>query len=109
MTEPTSEERDTLHALTQPLLKAVRDIRNYLAGPPAPDAEVRSWPLYTAAEEGGIFCGDPDCPFQAESSEIGDFRVNWRTDQAPTFTLDQLHAAIGDHIARRREREADDS
>lgn len=100
----SSEDRDLLRGLTDPLLKAVRDIREYLAGPPAPDAEIRSWPLCTPEDEfsGGVWCADDDCPLDCEASEIGEFRDG-------TFTLDQLHAAIGEHIARRREREAEAS
>lgn len=95
---------DVPDEITLPLLKAVREFREYLAGPPAPDAEIRSWPLWAGEGEyaGGVWCGDDDCPLQAESSEIGDFREG-------TFTLDELHAAIGAHIAARREYEADEA
>jgi hypothetical protein len=91
-------EDERLWEVSDALLKAVWDIRAHLEGPPAPDAEVRAWPLY--AGDDGIWCGDDDCPLQAEGSEIGWFREG-------TFTLDQLHAAIGEHIARQRERERD--
>lgn len=102
MTEiPTEAER--LREIQAALLDTIRDIGRYLAPPPAPDDEVRSWPLWAAEgpDAGGIWCGDEDCPLEAENSEIGDFRSG-------TFTLDDLHEAISWHIAARREREEDD-
>lgn len=88
----------SLMDLSAELLGAVRDIRLHLAGPVAPDEEVRTWPLW--AETDGIWCGDEECPLEAESSEIGDFREG-------VFTLNELHEAIGLHISARRDREAD--
>ena len=90
-------ENSKLVELSDVLVKAWWDLRTHL-NPPAPDDEIRAWPLY--AGDDGVWCGDVDCPLGAESSEIGDFREN-------TFTLAELHEAIGEHIARRREREAD--
>lgn len=93
-------ETEQLREIQAALMSTIRDIGRYLAPPPAPDAEVRSWPLWAGdgPDAGGIWCGDEDCPLQAENSEIGDFREG-------TFTLDDLHEAIGWHIASRRERE----
>lgn len=95
---------EVLKRLANTLLATVHDIRKHLAGPPASDAEIQSWPLYAAEQEwgGGIWCADPDCPLGAENSEIGDFRF-----REEGFTLAELHEAIGQHIAARREREAD--
>lgn len=86
------------------LLDAIRDFRDALAGPPAPDHEVQTWPICTPEQEfgGGVWCADDDCPLDAENSEIGDFREG-------TFTLAELHTAIGHHIAARRERESPDA
>jgi hypothetical protein len=100
--DPVTTDDARLQELTRALLDLIHDIRDHLAGPPAPDAEVRSWPLCAPEHEfgGGIWCADDDCPLQAESSEIGYFREG-------TFTLDQLHEAIGFHIAARREWEED--
>ena len=94
---------EVLKRLANTLLATVADIRKHMTGPPAPDAEIQAWPLYAAEDGGpGIWCGDPDCPLQAENSEIGDFRF-----REEGFTLAELHEAIGEHIAARREREAD--
>lgn len=92
-----SEEEGHLREVVAALLKAIREISEYLAGPPAPDAEVRSWPLciFEFDFSGGVWCADAECPLDCESSEIGHFREG-------TFTLDQLHTAIGEHIAHRR-------
>lgn len=102
----TTDNDQLLRDLAASMLHAVRVIGEHLAGPPAPDAEIRSWPLRTPDDDpvfyGGVWCADDDCPLQAESSEIGHFREG-------TFTLDELHTAIGEHIADRREREAEDS
>ena len=105
--ESIPDERVRLHEMQTAMLATVRDISKYLAGPPAPDAEIQSWPLVTDGEEGGIWCGDPDCPLEAENSEIGEFRIDWMNGVSPVFTLAELHEAIGHHIAARREREAD--
>lgn len=96
----TTDNDQLLRDLAASMLHAVRVIGEHLAGPPAPDAEVRSWPICTPENDftGGVWCADPDCPLDCEASEIGDFREG-------TFTLDEMHAAIGEHIARRRERE----
>lgn len=82
------------------LFATLRAFRETIAGPPAPDEEVRSWPLATPEQEfgGGVWCGDDNCPLQAEGSEIGDFRER-------TFTLAELHVAVGHHISARRDRE----
>lgn len=86
------------------LLDAVRDFREAIAEPLAPDHEVQTWPLCAPEQEfgGGVWCADEDCPLMAENSEIGDFREC-------DFTLAQLHEAIAEHIAARREREAPDA
>lgn len=86
------------------LLDAVRDFREAIAEPLAPDHEVQTWPLCAPEQEfgGGVWCADEDCPLMAENSEIGDFREC-------DFTLAQLHEAIAGHIAARREREAPDA
>lgn len=88
--------------VTRALLDAVREFRAAIVGPPAPDAEIQTWPTCTPDGDfvGGVWCADPDCPLDAENSEIGDFRET-------TFTLAELHEAIGHHIANRREREDD--
>lgn len=90
-----------LQGLTRAALDLIKDIREHLAGPPAPDAEIRRWPLW-ASGEGGIWCGNADCPLEAENSEIGDF------GDGSNFTLDELHAAIGNHISAQRDREEPD-
>lgn len=90
-----------LRELQRAMLDLIRDIQEHLAGPVAPDHEIRTWPLWATGEDGGIWCGDDDCPLQAESSEIGDFR------DGNNFTLDELHTAIGHHISGRRDREAE--
>lgn len=91
-------EKQNLDIIVETLMKTARDIREYIAEPLAPDAEVQAWPLYAGDE--GIWCGDDECPLQAESSEIGDFRDG-------VFTLKQLHEAIAEHIAIRRARESE--
>ena len=95
-----TDEREQLLELSTSMLETSQAIRKHLAGPLAPDAEVRSWPLWAGEGDcaGGVWCGDEGCPLQAENSEIGDFRDR-------VFTLDDLHAAIGAHIAVRRDRE----
>lgn len=90
-----------LQELTRAALDLVRDIQEHLAGPVAPDHEIRTWPLWAASEDGGIWCGDDGCPLTVENSEIGDFR------DGNNFTLDELHTAIGQHISARRDREGD--
>ena len=83
-------------------LGRVRDfVTEKLAEPLAPDHEVRQWPLMTDPEEGGVWCADESCPLDCENSEIGEFR------DGVEFTLDELHDAIAQHIAARREREED--
>jgi hypothetical protein len=78
----------------------IRTLYDYLNEPMAPNEEIDSWPLVTT-NWGGVWCGDEDCPLQAEGSEIGDFRERG-------FTFTELRQAIGEHIALRRMREADD-
>lgn len=95
---PREGDDQRLAELSRALLDTLREIREHLAGPLAPDAEVRSWPLWVGGDWPGIWCGDEDCPLMAESSEIGDFREG-------TFTLDELHEAIAVHISARRDRE----
>lgn len=86
-----------LKELQVAMLKAIREIQEYIASHQAPDAEVRTWPLF-ADGESGIWCGDANCPLEAENSEIGDFREG-------SFTADELLDAIAQHIDNRRERE----
>jgi hypothetical protein len=65
--------------------------------------EVGTWPLCTLEDGeygGGVWCGDEDCPLQAENAEIGDFREG-------TFTLADLFVAVDHHITKRREYEAE--
>lgn len=93
---------EVLKRLAHGMLATIHDIQKHLKGPAAPDAEVKAWPLYAGEDStGGIWCGDEDCPLQAENSEIGDFREG-------TFTLTELHEAIENHILARRDREADE-
>jgi hypothetical protein len=99
-TQDRNEERAGLKEIQTAALRAVRDIQAYLAGPPAPDEEIRSWPLWAGID--GIWCADASCPLLAENSEIGEFRVD-------EFTLDELHEAIGHHIAAQHARESDES
>lgn len=104
----SDSDQELLRELQSAMFKSIREIGAYLAGPVAPDAEVQSWPLLTGGdEEGGIWCGDGDCPLMAENSEIGDFRHPWDNDGHTIFTMAQLHEAVADHIAARREREND--
>lgn len=86
------------------LLAAVSEFRAALAPPLAPDHEVQNWPLCTPEQEygGGVWCADKDCPLMAENSEIGEFREG-------TFTLAELHEAVAEHIAARRDREDPDA
>jgi hypothetical protein len=86
--------------VTRALLDAIHDFRNAIAGPIAPDEQIRKWPLWGNVY--GIFCGDAECPLMAENSEI------LMLDDA-AFDLDQLHAAIGEHIAHRADRQADEA
>lgn len=89
--------------ITGPLFAAIRDFREWLAGPPAPDEQVRTWKICTPEQEwsGGVWCSEPDCGCVAESSEIGEFREG-------VWTEAELHAAIGEHIATQAERRAEE-
>jgi hypothetical protein len=104
--EFSDEERRELVRIREVLARTTADLYHYLESKPkAPDDEIQNWPLWTAEQEfgGGVWCGDADCPLQAENSEIGDFR-----DPA-NFTMLDLHRAIGEHIDARREREGDET
>lgn len=92
--------RAALHAIHGESGGLLRDFYEYLNEPLAPDEEIDSWPLWVTDDWGGVWCGDPDCPLQAENSEIGEFR-------GKGFTFAELRHAIGEHIALRRRREAD--
>ena len=96
-TDPTPQELRTA------AVQVMRFVIDKLSEPLAPDHEVRTWPLMTDLEGGGVWCADEDCPLMAESSEIGDFR------DGATFTLAELHEAIAAHISARRDREADEA
>jgi len=91
----------TLHQIYSAAGAVLWDLRDYLDEPLAPEDEIDSWPLWVTDDFGGVWCGDRDCPLKAENSEIGNFRGRG-------FTFAELRQAIGDHIAHRREREADD-
>lgn len=106
----TDEQRAELAALTRPLLDAVADLRRWLVGPPAPDEQVRSWRLYTGAEYGGVLCAEPDCDCECEASEIvpGGWPDDDEADSSGRFSLDELHAAVAEHIGRRAEQRAEE-
>lgn len=97
------------HPTPEELRVALSQVKEFvfdqLAQPPAPDHEVQSWPLMIDPE-GGIWCADETCPLDCENSEIGEFR-SWDDDTNIVFTLSELHAAVAEHIAARREREED--
>jgi hypothetical protein len=87
--------------VTRALLDTLKAFRDATAEPWAPEQEVQTWPICTPEQEygGGVWCADEECPLDCENSEIGDFRDG-------VFTLAELHEAIGEHIAKRRERES---
>ncbi len=91
--------------VTRALLDAIHEFRAAVVGPPAPDNEIQTWPICTPEGDfaGGVWCADENCPLQAENSEIGNFR-----DIDTVFTLAELHGAIADHIATRREYESNE-
>lgn len=89
-----------LHTIYAEAGAALWDLRDYLDEPLAPEDEIESWPLWASEDCGGIWCGDDECPLGAESSQIGSFAGG-------SFTLVELRQAVGEHIAKRREREAD--
>jgi len=93
-----STEREQLAKLAGGVIVAVRDIREFLLQPVTSQEEIWRWPLYID-DDGVIWCGDQDCPLEAENSMIAEFSGD--------FTLARLHEAIEEHIAARREREAD--
>ena len=71
----------------------------------------RAWPLFIAQygsnEPVIVYCGDDDCPLDAENSEI--LRLEMVNDDMSELdggntTLKDFEAAIMDHIAKRRER-----
>lgn len=101
-----SEDRGEMIALTRSLLDAVADIRRWLAGPPAPDEQVRSWRLFSGQEYGGVYCAQPDCGCEGHNSELiaGAWPAEDANDEADTFTIDDLHAATAAHIAGRAQR-----
>lgn len=96
LTERVAQE---LHQLALDVYQSVAQLRDRVIGPPAPDEEIRKWPLW-ADEYGGIYCGDPECPLMAERSLVLGL-------DPPEFTLDELYDAIARHIAERREWERD--
>ena len=74
----------------------------------------RTWPLfisqYGSDEPIIIYCGDEDCPLDAENSEI--MRLETVNDDVVevdggTTTLQDLEAAIISHIEKVRERESE--
>jgi hypothetical protein len=76
----------------------------------------RTWPLfisqYGTDEPIIVYCGDEDCPLDAENSEI--LRLDIVNDDVAEVdggntTLKALEAAIMDHIEKRRERENETS
>lgn len=83
----------------QALLAALAEFRNALRSPPAPDDEIRSWPLYI--EDTGVYCMDDSCPLDAEGSQIAS------SFDSMTVTINSLYVAVGEHIAKRREWEED--
>lgn len=94
--------KERLLETSREMLKVIRELREAMTEPPAPDDEIKNWPLWAGDNDyvGGVWCGDESCPLDAENSEIGDFREG-------NFTLNDLYNAIGEHIAARREKEAD--
>jgi hypothetical protein len=93
-----------LKELAAAMLGLVRQIGDVLAGPSAPDAEVKAYELWLDAVEPVISCADQDCPLQAESSII--LQADYTTP-GMEFTINALHEAVGRHIALRRQREAE--
>jgi hypothetical protein len=74
----------------------------------------RMWPLFIAQygsdEPVIVYCGDEDCPLNAENSEI--LRLEMVNDDMSELdggntTLRDLEVAIVDHIEKRRERESE--
>jgi len=105
----TDEERYLPKDIARALLDGVRALAEYISGPPAPDAQVRAHKLYTGRQYGGVYCAEPGCGCAAEGSEI--IPGEWCDEpegEEPTFTLDELHAAIGEHIAHRAEIRAEE-
>jgi hypothetical protein len=96
--------------IARALLDAVRVLGKFAAGPLAPDAEVRAWKLYTGAEYGGVYCAQPRCGCAAENSEIIHGAYGDEPEgEEPTYTLDELHEAIAEHIAHRAELRAEEA
>jgi hypothetical protein len=96
--------------ISRALLDAVKEFRAFMAGPVAPDAEVRAWKLYSGMEYGGVYCAQDGCGCEAEGSEI--IHGAWGDEpegEEPTFTLDELHEAIAEHIAHRAEMRAEEA
>jgi hypothetical protein len=94
--------------LTRAMFEAIAALREWVTPPPAPDDEVRTWPLFSGWDYGGVYCAKDGCGCAAEGSELirGDDRMG---DEPETFTLATLHARIGEHIAYRAQRRAEDA
>ena len=78
-------------------IKVAAFLREASLEPMSSDEEIKAWPLWIDFYgDGDIYCGDIDCPLQAENSKIL---------EAGDFTLAELYDAVDEHIARRKERE----
>jgi hypothetical protein len=101
-------DRTLPEGLTRAMFDAIAALREWVTPPPAPDDEVRAWPLFSGWEYGGVYCAKDGCGCAAEGSELirGDDHYG---DEAATFTLADLHARIGEHIAYRAQRRAEDA
>lgn len=104
---PMSDIPPQFHEVTRALLDTLTEFRAVIAGPMAPDAQVREWQLWIGDVGGGVWCAQPECSCTAESSEIGDFQGY--PDEGTQFTLTDLHEAIAQHIANRIDRDAEDA
>jgi hypothetical protein len=80
------------------LLRTVREMQTALAEPPASDERVRAWPL-VSSEYGGIHCAEPSCGCVNEATEIVSAVLDDEDDR--TFTVDDVHRAVAEHIAHR--------
>ena len=96
--QPDTGAREVYRAV----LDSLNQLGVFLAGPPAPDAQVRAWHLYSGVEYGGIYCAEPGCGCEAENSEITSGAWGHEgEDGYLTFTLADIHQLVGEHIAQR--------
>jgi hypothetical protein len=99
----TEFDTQLAHDTMRGLLDGIHALREALTPPAAPDDEVRAWRLYSGWEYGGVYCAQVDCGCAAEGSEIlrGDDAAHEADEDAPTFTLNDLHKAVAEHIEHR--------